>query len=92
MFNPTRKVPFNCGTVVLLNPEITTRSLLFKVGEVDINADISSKLFFTKTTFSKVSTVVSIDVISFPLILLTDTLNPPPFVPVLSNSAELPTL
>ena len=76
---------------VVLNPDITTLSLLFKDGAVEIYADTVFGLAYTKTTFSKVLSVVLIDVISFPLILLTDTLKPPPFVFVLSNIAASPT-
>ena len=74
----------------VLNPLITTRSPLFKEGAVDINADISRPWSWTKTTFSKVSIVVSIEVISLPFNLLTETLKPPPSVPVLSKTADSP--
>ena len=76
----------------MLNPDITTLSLLLRDGDVDIKADIPLLSFLTKTTFSKVSTVVLIDVMSLPFILSTETLNPPPWVPVLSNVAESPIL
>ena len=71
---------------------MTTLSLSLSDGDVDIKADIPLLSFLTNTTFSWVSTVVWIDVISFPLILSTDTLKPPPCVSVLSNIADSPTL
>ena len=75
---------------VVDNPEMRTLSPSFNGGDVEIWAD-TVPLFQTKTTSSKVSIVVSIEVISLPDILSTETLNPPPFVFVLSNIAESPT-
>ena len=62
----------------MLNPDITTLSLSLRDGDVDINADIPLLSFLTKTTLSKLSIVVLIDVMSLPFIWSTDTLNPPP--------------
>ena len=89
---PILNVLFNPDTDVVLNPDIITRSLLLRAGAVDIKADTPSDSFLTNTTFSYVSTVVSIEVISFPRTLSTETLKPPPFVSVLSKVAVLPTL
>ena len=83
--------PDNPLILVVLNPEIIILSLSFKEGAVEIYADTVLGFFQTKTVFSNVSTVVLIDVISFPVTLLTDTLNPPPLVSVLSNTALSPT-
>ena len=88
---PILNVLFNADTEVVVNPDIITRSLLLRVGAVDIKADTPSDSFLINTTFSYASTVVSIEVISFPSTLLTETLKPPPFVSVLSNVAALPT-
>lgn len=77
--------------LVVLNPETITLSLSFRDGAVEIKADTVSGLVQTKTVLSYVSTVVLTDVISFPVILLTDTLRPPPLVLVLSNMALSPT-
>ena len=81
--------PANPLISVVLNPDITTLSCAFKLGAVPIYAATWLESLQTKTA-SKVSTVVSIEVISFPCNLLTDTLNPPPLVPVLLNIAESP--
>ena len=76
---------------VVLKPDITTLSLSFRLGAVEIYADTWLGSLQTKIVFSKVSIVVTIELISFPDTLFTDTLKPPPFVPVLSNIAESPT-
>ena len=83
--------PVKPFTEVVLRPDITTLSPPFKSGAVEIYAETWDGSLQTNTVFSKVSTVVSIEVISFPDTLFTDTLNPPPFVFVLSNTAESPT-
>ena len=76
---------------MVLRPDITTLSPPFKSGAVEIYAATWVGSLQTKTVSSKVSTVVSIEVISLPDTLLTETLNPPPFVSVLSKTAESPT-
>ena len=73
-------------------PEIDTISPLLRDGEVDINAEKFPFLFLVNTTLLNVSVFVSIDVIFLPFNSLTDTLNPPPLVLVLSNSAVFPIL
>ena len=73
-------------------PEIDTISPLLRDGEVDINAEKFPFLFLVNTTLLNVSVFVSIDVIFLPFNSLTDTLNPPPLVLVLSNSAVSPIL
>ena len=76
----------------MLIPLRTTISLLLIVVVVDIKTDTPSFEFLNNTTSLKVSTLVSKDVISFPLILSTLTLSPPPCVSVLSKDATSPTL
>ena len=76
----------------MLIPEIDTISPLLRDGEVDINAEKFPFLLLVNTTLLNVSVFVSIDVIFLPFNSLTDTLNPPPFVSVLSNSAVFPIL
>ena len=73
-------------------PEIDTISPLLRDCEVDINAEKFPFLFLVNTTLLNVSVFVSIDVIFLPFNSLTDTLNPPPLVLVLSNSAVFPIL
>ena len=75
---------------VVLKPDITTLSWAFKLGAVPIYAATWVGSLQTKVA-SKVSTVVLIDSIGLPDTLLTETLNPPPLVSVLSNTAESPT-
>ena len=69
-----------------------TISPVLRGGEVDINAEKFPFLFLVNTTLLNVSVFVSIDVIFLPFNSLTDTLNPPPLVSVLSNSAVFPIL
>ena len=82
--------PDNPLISVVLKPDITTLSCAFKLGAVEIYAATWVGSLQTKVA-SKVSTVVLIDFIGLPATLLTDTLNPPPFVSVLLNIAESPT-
>ena len=49
---PILNVLFNSDADVVLNPDITTRSLLLRVGAVDIKADTPSDSFLINTTFS----------------------------------------
>ena len=83
-------VPDKPFIAVVLNPEITTLSPPFKLGAVEINADTCEGSLQIKVA-SKVSIVVSTDIMSFPSTLFTETLKPPPFVSVLSNVATSPT-
>ena len=92
VFIPILNESVSSGISVVLNPDITTLSPLLSDGDVEINAEICSSSFSIKTTFSYVSIVVLIDVISFPKTLSTEALNPPPSVLVLSNITEFPTL
>ena len=71
-------IPITCEPdkpliLVVLNPETIILSLSFIDGAVEIKADTVLLFFETKTVLSNVSTVVLIDVISFPVTLLTDT-------------------
>ena len=76
---------------VVLKPEMFIISLSFKDGAVDMKADTVLESLETKTVFWYESIVVSTEVTFFPNILLTETLKPPPFVFVLSNTAVSPT-
>ena len=90
VWTPRTWAPANPLIAVVDSPEIITLSPSFKEGAVEINAETVPPFFQVNIVLSKVSTVVSIEVTSLPAILFTVTLKPPPFVPVLSNTALSP--
>ena len=90
VWTPRTWAPANPLIDVVDNPEIIILSPSFKEGAVEMNAETVLPFFQVNIVLSKTSTVVSIEVTSFPAILFTVTLKPPPFVPVLSNTALSP--